>query len=743
MKKVFLGLLTVAFSTSAGWSQITKMDLRGQAIFESYKEKEAALNQGLPVPAHLSKTEIPDVMTVTVRLGSANDLKVVKAVGVEVLSEAGNMAILNVPMSKLEEFCNLKEVKAVQSPRKVKLLNDLGRNASRVTDVRAGLKDKDGNPVPGTFDGTGVVVGLMDTGLDPNHINFTDASGKTRVKGITKYTMVGSSARESNYTTESQISGFTTEDATATHGTHVLGSITGAYNPGTDYSGMAPNADIWVCCGDLSDPCILSAVDKIAGYADKEGKPAVINLSLGVNFGSHDKYDTFNQYLDNVITKYDNPPIVSISAGNEGDTQIALKRSFTTSSTSFATLVPVTSYYYNATYGYDIEFYGTDNSVFSITPFIYSKSGKTEVLQLTDLKIDSNLNGTSKRINASGTELGDYGTGYISGTSRIDPQSGRFYIAYHGTFDPTSSTYYLGFRVQGQAGQTLYCYATDYDGVVEFTNASNGNYIKGTYDGSINSMCCGENTLSIGAYNTRKQWTSINGSSYSYGVTVNAISSFSSWGNVWDGRLLPHVCAPGCVIISSISKYNAEYSGASASYYKFPATDTVVKTTVNGRTQYWGIMQGTSMSSPHAAGVFALWKQLKPDLTPAQCVEAAQATAKKDNYTNSAGGKAGAGKLDAYAGMQYILENYSEVESLVSRNLPTVLVREVARGEFEIATAEHDPFTATLYGISGHVAAKVTGEGNATLRTANLPKGVYVLSVTGSKVTGSQKIVVR
>ena len=743
MKKFLFGLLMVALATPAAWSQITKMDICGQVLYENYKEKMAAINQGQPVPAHLNSVEVPESLTVTVRFGSANDLSKAEALGIEVLSEAGNMAVVTVPMAKLEEFCNLEEVKAVQSPRKVKLLNNLARVASRVNEVRSGLKDKDGNPVPGVFNGTGVVVGLMDTGLDPNHINFKDADGNTRVKGITKYSSVGGTARASDYTTESQIANFTTEDNTETHGTHVLGIITGAYNPGTDYSGMAPNADIWVCCGDLSDPCILAAVDKIAGYADGEGKPAVINLSLGVNFGSHDKYDSFNQYLDNLVTKYSNPPIITISSGNEGDTRIALRRELTASQTSFATCVPVTSYYYNSSYGYDIEFYGSDSSIFSITPFIYDKSSKQEVLQMTAIKINSNLNGSMKNMSASSTALGDYGTGYVRGTSRIDSQSKRFYITYHGTFDPSDSKYYLGFRVEGTAGQTLYCYATDYDGVVEFTNASSANYINGTYDGTINSMCCGEHTLSIGSYNTRKQWTSTSGSTYSSGSTVNAISSFTSWGNLWDGRLLPHVCAPGSMIVSSISKYNAEYSGSNASYYKFPTSDTVVKTTVNGRTQYWGVMQGTSMSSPHAAGVFALWKQLKPDLTPAQCVEAAQATAKTDSYTTSAGGKAGAGKLDAYAGMQYILENFSGVESLISRNLPTVLVREVARGEFEIATAEGDAFTATLYGVSGQVAAKVAGEGNAMLNTNNLPKGVYVLSVNGRKVNGSQKIVVR
>ena len=96
------------------------------------------------------------------------------------------MAVVNINVADLERLSLVKEVQAIQSARRAKLVNDKGRDASRVTDVRNGLKDKSGNTISTYFDGTGVVVGLMDTGLDPNHINFMDSDGNTRVKGITK-----------------------------------------------------------------------------------------------------------------------------------------------------------------------------------------------------------------------------------------------------------------------------------------------------------------------------------------------------------------------------------------------------------------------------------------------------------------------------------------------------------------------------------------------------------------------------
>ncbi|MBP5315932.1 MAG: S8 family serine peptidase [Muribaculaceae bacterium] len=751
MKKFLCGLVLVALTIPTVMAQLSKVDLRGQVMYENYKEIEKAKKAGLPVPAHLKKMEIPESITLTIRMGSEADIAKVEALGAEVIDVTGNMAIVTIKMSQLEELSLINEVKAIQSPRKFKLLNDKARIASRVNEIRAGLKDKSGNPYPGTFDGTGVLVGLMDTGLDPNHINFMDADDNTRVKGITKYSNSYGTVKYTNYLTPEKIANFTTEDATETHGTHVLGIIAGGYKDSTnDYTGMAPNADIYVCCGDLDDACILAAVKRIADFGKNNGnQPVVINLSLGGNSGSHDQYDSFNQYIDNLVASYQNPPIICISSGNEGDTKIAIRKQLTASSKSFATIVPIySSYYwdYNASYGYNIEFYGQDGTPFSVTPFIYNYSQKSEILELTPLKVT----GSGKSASISATSFPDMEnyvqSGSLSVQSKVDSQSGRYSVVYHGTLEAASSTYRLGFRIEGSAGQTLYCYATDYDGVVEFTNGgSSSNYTAGSGDGSINSMCCGLNTLSIGSYNTKNQWTATSGRTYSMSSSfpLNRISYFSSWGNVWDGRLLPHVCAPGARIASSVSTYNVNYSGSYASYYRFDSTDLVAQVSGSSRDYHWGMLQGTSMSSPHATGVFALWKQLKQDMTPQEVAETAQATAKTDSYTTSAGQQSGAGKLDAYAGMQYIIEHYSGVESLISRNLPTVLVRESSRNIFEIAAAEGDAFTATLYGISGQVAAKVSGEGHATLSAEGLTKGVYVLKVNGAKVNSSQKLIVR
>ena len=85
-------------------------------------------------------------------------------------------------------------------------------------------------------------------------------------------------------------------------------------------------------------------------------------------------------------------------------------------------------------------------------------------------------------------------------------------------------------------------------GVEEFTD--------GSTDGSISDMAVADNVIVVGSYNTRNQWTCLDGGTARYegdGFKVGGISGFSSYGTLSDGRELPLVCAPGAAIISSVS----------------------------------------------------------------------------------------------------------------------------------------------------------------------------------------------
>jgi len=80
-------------------------------------------------------------------------------------------------------------------------------------------------------------------------------------------------------------------------------------------------------CGGLYDNNSTIAVSKMIDYAKAQGKPLVVSLSIGSTIGSHDEYDTFSSYLDEL----GKDAIICIAAGNEGADDLSLVKTLTSS----------------------------------------------------------------------------------------------------------------------------------------------------------------------------------------------------------------------------------------------------------------------------------------------------------------------------------------------------------------------------------------------------------------------------
>ncbi|MBR5437094.1 MAG: S8 family peptidase [Muribaculaceae bacterium] len=736
--KRFLLAITVALAALSVYAG-AKIDMQGQRMIKNLAKNVKTCTIGDNTPRLIEST-----LTI-VEFTDKSVLNEIESLGATVRDIRNTMAIVEMPVAKMQTISELAKVKFISTPKKMKIKNDEARLASHVDQVRAGIP----NPVNPSetlyFDGTGVVTGIMDSGLDPNHMAFQNSDGTSRVKGISVFS--GSNGSVTRYTTATDIANFTTENEDETHGTHVLGMMAGSYKGGDeDWSGVATGSDIYVSCGDLYDLNILLGVVDVCDYAESVGKPAVVNLSLGGNNGSHDEYDAMCQYIDQIVNSYTPVPIVSIAAGNEGDESIAIVKEFTQGNTSFSTTIA----YYSSSYPYVIattEFYGDDDTPFTVTPFVYNTRRKQIVANVTGASISSSTGGQTLEYTCSDLGISSYFSdsyisqiGYpISVASDINADTGRYGVVFS-TGLVGSSQYVIGYKVEGTAGHKIFCYHTDMNYGTTFSNANNSSFTSATADGTINSMACGRRTVVVGSYNTKQYWTSIDGNEYGYSYPEFApglISSFSSWGTLWDGREMPHFVAPGCVIASTVSTYNV----TSQNGYALEEALVTRKITANGRDNYWGMMQGTSMATPHTSGIFALWKQALPDLSPEDACRIAQETAQTDQYTGTI--QSGAGKIDAYAGLLHLIQQTS-IESNIDRKLPTVLVVRNADGSYSLSAAEGADFNAKVYNLAGAEVASVNSvAGRATVNANRLAKGIYLISVNGARFSHSQKIVVK
>lgn len=732
-------LVMLLVSMSKSYSQF-KVDVHGQMLIDTHKAAEMAARH----------SEAPNVVdnprtTAIIRLTDSSALDEIIRLGGNVLDSRFDMAIVDIPIGRLEQICNLSDVNHVDIQKEVSIMNDEARKASGVESIRSGVIDNNGIPLGYDVDGTGVVVGLMDTGLDPNHINFFDLNGKSRVKGITHFT--GSTGASRKYTTAEEIAKFTTETTSQTHGTHVLGTMAGSYKDGQyDYSGVATGADIYVSCGSLFDSNLLLGIRDVLEYAQSVNKPAVVNLSIGNTSGSHDEFTVFGQYVEYLVNSYSPCPIITISAGNDAKKSIAIKKTFTADEKTFTTIVSFNPTISGQLTG-SLEIYGDDSTPFIMRPVIYNKSNKEIVATLDAMTVAGA--GFNKTFYCYETfddypipELAEYFTGSIGIQSAVNTSSGRYYV----TFAPnltarTSTSYCFGFTIEGKAGHTVYAYHYSSKGTT-FSDGGREDFTSGTADGTINGLACGRRVAVVGSYNTRVKWPNYEGKIYGYSkypeYAVGLISDFTSWGTLWDGRNLPDFVAPGSMISSSLNAYNMESTSRGVS-----ESGTTVISNVAGRNQYWGVMRGTSMAAPFAAGVFALWKQVNPELTVEDAVWIAKETAITDEYVDNVGVQAGAGKLDADAGIKMVLSGAS-VENVLENGGVPFLVKSSQDNCFEIQTAGNVDFVATVFSMSGvRVKSGRSVSGHLSLDCSNMQKGVYILSVHGKEFWGSKKIIIK
>lgn len=108
------------------------------------------------------------------------------------------------------------------------------------------------------------------------------------------------------------------------HGTAVLGIMAGNGNASREQNvGMAPNADIVAVKmgtptqkGFARTTQLMTAIDYVVGIAIAQGKPLVINISYGNNYGDHRGDTIVERYID-AISNYYQISIVS-GIGNEG-----------------------------------------------------------------------------------------------------------------------------------------------------------------------------------------------------------------------------------------------------------------------------------------------------------------------------------------------------------------------------------------------------------------------------------------
>lgn len=510
----------------------------------------------------------------------------------------------------------------------------------------------------GSFDGEDVIVGIIDSGIDFNHINLCDERGVSRVRAI--YLPADSSGRHpmidglelpgSCYETEQEVAALTTDYTGSSHGTHTLGTAAGSYH-GNGWNGVATGADM-VACGlppeELTDVNIANSVKYIFDYADRVGKPCVINLSIGSNSGPNDGTSFLCRAFSSMSGK---GRICVVSAGNDGDAPICFRYTIKHSGDTATTFLR-NQWGGLQRQGY-VSMWSNLDQVHETRIVIVNRStGELEYAspfigllpEDSVFTIDSELD----------TDFAAFYRGEMRFASGYEPQfdstnphqsdAGRFHSYWTYDVESLKSGHLIGIQYVADQETDLvgWCTKNAYFYSFGMPGATGG-----SSTGSISDLATTDSVISVGAYCSRQSYMDSSGQEVYYdNYHPSQIASFSSFGPDERNIQRPDVCAPGAVLISSANRYDVVSDRTS-----WPAAAFE-----NGVTYPYYPNQGTSMSAPVVTGAIALMLQINPWLTAADVRGVLNRSSLRDEIMDNSQ-QWGSGKLDVWTALNDVIEN--------------------------------------------------------------------------------------
>lgn len=266
------------------------------------------------------------------------------------------LAILHVPRG--EEFLfNLENTPYATVPKLYGLMDSSNMEAVGVKQVQ--------DPNGLNLHGDGVIVGIVDTGIDYENPLFRKEDGSTRIGVIWDQTMqgendstnqngpavmeqgeiprpvygriFGSAAINQILSGDGQGMPAPSKDTNG-HGTFMAGIAAGGVDNENDFTGIATQSEIAVVklkeakpylkeyfgvpqeLSAYSETDIIYAVSYLFQYAEWKNQPISILIGLGTSFGGHRGLTFLERYLEKALEKI--RVMVSAPAGNEGNERL-------------------------------------------------------------------------------------------------------------------------------------------------------------------------------------------------------------------------------------------------------------------------------------------------------------------------------------------------------------------------------------------------------------------------------------
>ena len=251
----------------------------------------------------------------------SGSLDAVREISESVTELLNNYAVVRIREDRIEALASLPEVEFVEKPKSLYFQADVGRQASCIDAVQE---------TPYGLTGRGVLVGIVDSGIDLTNSDFRNEDGTTRVAALWDQA-------DREYTSE-EINEFLNAEGTGQpaaqpplsadnsgHGTAVAGIAAGngRGSEGRRYRGAAPESELVIVKMKSPQPGgfprtteLMTGVDYVIRKALELRKPIAVNISFGNTYGPHDGTSLVESFLNDISDTWKN--VICIGSGNEG-----------------------------------------------------------------------------------------------------------------------------------------------------------------------------------------------------------------------------------------------------------------------------------------------------------------------------------------------------------------------------------------------------------------------------------------
>lgn len=256
----------------------------------------------------------------------SGSLDCVRTLGARVVEMQNEYAIVTIRESLIDAMTNCPSVEYVEKPKRLFFQIENGKRVSCIPSVQT---------PPLSLSGEGVLVAIIDSGIDYENVVFRNADGTTRIRSLWDQTIAGNPpegyAIGTEYTREQidealmattrqvRLQIVPSQDVSG-HGTSVAGIAAGNSE---EYRGVAFQSELLVVKlgtameeGFPRTTELIQALDYVVRKALEYQMPVAVNLSFGNTYGPHDGSSLLERFIEDIANIWKS--VICIGTGNEG-----------------------------------------------------------------------------------------------------------------------------------------------------------------------------------------------------------------------------------------------------------------------------------------------------------------------------------------------------------------------------------------------------------------------------------------